>query len=852
MLKRNVTSNKRKTIRTTDQTTTFKRVVYCSLCILLSACGGSSGGETDTTTTDTSAPTTTPSTPAPANSAPTGTISISGQAYVGNQLTVLSTIADSNGLGDFSYQWLVNNNPIDNATATSFTPTTEHLNQQISIQVSYTDGDGFNESLTSEQVTVIAAPATSGHTNILLIISDDQGLDASNQYPLSNDTPVTPNLDTLANQGVVFENTWATPACTTTRATLMTGKHGVNSGVTFVPAQLDSTSQTLARYLKNSNSNYQTAAFGKWHLGGGNSSATHPNDSGFDYYAGNLGNISDYFNWTLTTNGQQSQSSQYHTSHITDLAIDWINNQSQPWFAWLAYSAPHSPFHLPPSQLLSNNNLSGTSSDISANPRDYYLAAVEAMDTEIGRLLNSISADARANTIILFIGDNGTPRGVIDTSVYQAAHSKGTLYQGGIQVPMLVAGKGVNRAGERESSLINSTDFYATIGQLAGIETEQIYNSVSFKHLLSDDTSSNNSTRTENYSEFDSDNTTGWSVRSNNLKLINYQDGRQELFDLSTDRDENNDLSTDSSLSFELSRLTELGLTLRGEQSNNNNPIDITNQIFVKRSANCQDYAERYQSSVMDVNNSTLFNGSLTISVNNNKCVFQTNAIPNHDFNDGLQSFANDVSAQNASVEVTTSPTFASTTTPLSLSVDNALLLNGVKVDLLAAGCFGIGNGKVGCNDDNQPWRFDPMFAANGFNIDSHNAHAQPNGEYHYHGTPNAFYHAENNGSESPVVGFAADGFPIFGPYFNDNGTIRKAEPSYHVRAGNRPSGDGNPGGIYDGSYRDDYEYIEGSGDLDECNGMTINGVYGYYITDHYPYVLACFKGTPDPSFNKR
>ena len=91
-----------------------------------------------------------------------------------------------------------------------------------------------------------------------------------------------------------------------------------------------------------------------------------------------------------------------------------------------------------------------------------------------------------------------------------------------------------------------------------------------------------------------------------------------------------------------------------------------------------------------------------------------------------------------------------------------------------------------------------------------------------------------------------------FGPYFNDNGTIRKAEPSFQLRAGNRPTGDGNPGGTYDGSFRDDYEYVEGSGDLDECNGMMINGVYGYYITDGFPYILACFKGTPDPSFNKR
>ena len=97
----------------------------------------------------------------------------------------------------------------------------------------------------------------------------------------------------------------------------------------------------------------------------------------------------------------------------------------------------------------------------------------------------------------------------------------------------------------------------------------------------------------------------------------------------------------------------------------------------------------------------------------------------------------------------------------------------------------------------------------------------------------------------------AEDGYPIYGSYFDDGSNIRKALSSYQLKSGERPSTTGNPGGTYDGSFRDDYEYIQGSGDLDECNGMTIEGVYGYFITDGFPYVLACFKGTPDPSFNK-
>jgi hypothetical protein len=105
---------------------------------------------------------------------------------------------------------------------------------------------------------------------------------------------------------------------------------------------------------------------------------------------------------------------------------------------------------------------------------------------------------------------------------------------------------------------------------------------------------------------------------------------------------------------------------------------------------------------------------------------------------------------------------------------------------------------------------------------------------------------------ESPVIGFAADGFPIFGSWFNDNGTIRKAQTSYRLREGQRApvSGYATPAGDYDGTFRDDYEYVAGLGDLDECNGMQVDGVYGYFITEQYPYIMACLKGQMDATFD--
>ncbi|WP_158966314.1 YHYH protein [Paraglaciecola sp. L3A3] len=689
-------------------------------------------------------------------------------------------------------------------------------------------------------------PTVPDAKNILLIISDDQGLDASAQYAYSNDIPSTPKLDQLASAGIVFDNAWATPACTTSRANLITGKFGVNSGVTYVPAELNTDHQVLQQYLAThvATQNYVSAVFGKWHLAGASKQANHPNEVGLDYYAGNLGNVDDYYNWQLTTNGVNETSDVYHTTKITDLAADWIRQQSHPWFVWLAYSAPHAPFHLPPASL-HNRALSGTSEDINGHPRQYYLAAIEAMDAEIARLIDGLDDDVRNNTVIIFVGDNGTPSRVIDTAVFNQNHGKNTLYQGGVAVPLIISGAGVTRQNERENALVTVTDLYATIGQIAGIEQSSVHDSTSFAALLDDATASTNNMI---FTQFESAATTGVTVRNDTYKLIQFAGGDRELYQLSQNVDETNNIINDASVANTLTALSQFADSI--VDSTVTQPINITNATLANGSGNCADYVAEYTANATDVANDRAFIGDLQITVSDNKCVFSSNAIPNHDFNDGGTAFPNTVSAQNARFEISNAPQIAASTTSLSLDVDNAILLNGVKVDLLAAGCFGVGNGKIGCNDISTPWRYDPMHPANGFNVDSHNAHAQPDGTYHYHGSPFALF-ADNDTQASPVIGFAADGFPIYGSYFADQTSIRKAQSSYRLKSGARSSAAGDPGGNYDGAFRDDYEYVEGLGDLDACNGMTINGVYAYYITDNYPYVLACFSGTPDLSFNK-
>ncbi|MEP5566302.1 MAG: YHYH protein [Halioglobus sp.] len=287
--------------------------------------------------------------------------------------------------------------------------------------------------------------------------------------------------------------------------------------------------------------------------------------------------------------------------------------------------------------------------------------------------------------------------------------------------------------------------------------------------------------------------------------------------------------------------------------------VDISSEIFVDTSGDCAYYALSYGSAVSDVRQGTDFEGMVEISFDSNSCLLSSNGIPNHDFQDAGARFATTVSEQSIVVNIPRMPAKAPVTTSLSQRSYDAIMLNGVALDLLSAGCYqpdspqadADGNTPIGCNQ-NDGWLLDPMYAESTFSTDSHNAHSQPNGLYHYHGNPVAMFDDNPGANGSPTIGFAADGFPVYGSYFYDENlqTVRKAQSGYTLREGSRPSSASDPGGVYNGTYIDDYEFTN-AGDLDECNGMTIDGQYGYYVTDAYPWVLNCYAGTPDDSFSK-
>lgn len=376
-------------------------------------------------------------------------------------------------------------------------------------------------------------PGTNNATkpNIVLVIADDMGKDATPNFSEGSVKPNMPTLQSLMDSGITFNNLWSYPVCTPTRASILTGKYGVNTGVLEV-GDLISTSETSLQSYINSNNDYATAIIGKWHL---SNSATDPITMGIDYFAGIVnGGVADYFNWNFNENGIPLNSTTYTTTKLTDTAIDWVADQTKPWFLWMAYNAPHIPFHLAPTDLHSQGNLPTDEASINANPIPYYMSAIEAMDTELGRFLNSLSSEDRANTVIIFIGDNGTP-GKVAQNPYSRLKVKGSLYQGGVNVPMIVSGRDVNRLGEREDALIHTTDLFATIANITGVSVSEIHNSKSFYPQL---TSTTNDDRLYVYTEI----VDGYAIRNATYKLMKYDNGDEELYNLVVDPYENSNL----------------------------------------------------------------------------------------------------------------------------------------------------------------------------------------------------------------------------------------------------------------------------------------------------------------------
>lgn len=410
--------------------------------------------------------------------------------------------------------------------------------------------------------------------NVILIIADDVGTDYFGCYENHGDTASLPNISSLLSKGIRFQNAMSNPVCSATRAGMLTGRYSFRTGVGGIvggaggSGTLDTAEVTIPRLLNIYNPNIGKAQIGKWHLNQAMPSANLliPNKMGFQHFEGPfIGAITSYTNWTKYTNGVMSTVTTYATTEGVNNAISWIKTQNNnPFFLWLAFNAPHEPLHLPPAGFYTNTTLTGTQQNINTHRKEYLIADLEALDHEIGRMFDSLQVlNLLDSTDFIFMGDNGnTPLTAqnVDTS-----RAKGTIYQYGVHEPFIIAGPSVINPGRVSDALVNTADVFATVNELMGnmnwqaqIPANKPVDSKSILPvILNQSTTIRPWAFTEIFSITPSVNN-GKAIRNMDYKLLSFDDGHQEFYNLSIDTNELNDLLLGSLNATEISNYNYL------------------------------------------------------------------------------------------------------------------------------------------------------------------------------------------------------------------------------------------------------------------------------------------------------
>ena len=218
--------------------------------------------------------------------------------------------------------------------------------------------------------------------------------------------------------------------------------------------------------------------------------------------------------------------------------------------------------------------------------------------------------------------------------------------------------------------------------------------------------------------------------------------------------------------------------------------------------------------------------GSAHITTDDTYRYIESDGIPNHTTGRFPNSGnPNTISAQNHSFRMLLNPIYLEKSVPVQLP---GVALNGVPIE-------------PGTAEVNKGYNYEAFQNELNLGLDENNAHVQPNGTYHYHGIPEGLIDYLDTSEDIVHVGWAADGFKIV---ISQSDAYKS---SYRLKTGERP----DIGGEYDGTYTQDFEYVEGLGDLDDCNGIKLSKEYVYFMTDEFQYAPRCLHGIPDESFER-
>ncbi|HEV7734282.1 MAG TPA: sulfatase-like hydrolase/transferase [Candidatus Binatia bacterium] len=429
--------------------------------------------------------------------------------------------------------------------------------------------------------------------NILFVIMDDVGIDQMRAFGYGGVTPPsTPSIDQLAQRGVRFRNTWAMPACTTSRAVIFDGRFPLRTNVygalgpnDLANSMVNPFEMTAPRVLAERG--YHSALFGKFHLGlQGNNSAglAMPHDLGWDYFAGWLDDTGDPSSIDTTAGGvaapgtwscgfvpgasaggadsgacymptgscealaaegtippgricrdrggildpgascqspppayvdfdilsghyvspyvvnredgtveepplTDARPRRFRATAVVDDAIAWINERptGRPWMATVSFASAHTPVMQPPVDQ-AKADLDHASALDCANIGDQRVLTnlmIESLDTEMARLLvdtglarrtrkgRLVYRPKRTNTMVILVGDNGS-LGTVVKEPFNPNRAKGTAYQTGVWVPLVVAGPLVRRPDRIVSSMVNVADLFQLFGEIAGLDVHEL------------------------------------------------------------------------------------------------------------------------------------------------------------------------------------------------------------------------------------------------------------------------------------------------------------------------------------------------------------------------------------------
>ncbi len=317
----------------------------------------------------------------------------------------------------------------------------------------------------------VALGAETRKPNVVVILSDDQAwgdLSVTGNKNLS-----TPNIDSLARDGAMFDRFFVCPVCSPTRAEFLTGRYHSRGGVRGVSEGLERLNldeRTIADTFKANG--YATGAFGKWH--NGSQAPYHPNSRGFEeYYGMTAGHWPNYFDTILDHNGSFTKGKGYVVDDLTDHAMAFMEkNKTKPFFCYLPYNSPHSPMQVPDKYWEKFSHMDPVMKNADPAQEDLgmtraALAMCENIDWNVGRVLKKLDDLKLANdTIVLYFSDNGPASARWNGGM---RGRKGSTDEGGIRSPLMIRWPGHIAGGTKVTQIAGAIDLLPTLANLAGI-----------------------------------------------------------------------------------------------------------------------------------------------------------------------------------------------------------------------------------------------------------------------------------------------------------------------------------------------------------------------------------------------